>query len=247
MALKLQTLNIPANPIPLAGLRYLPPTPSQKPIALLAHGFSAGKYSLDSLAVYLATHGIEAITFDFVGHKLGATGGEMQTIQQAVDNLHDAWRWLQSEEPNRKMVLVGHSMGAVASLQVAERILSAKETVAGVICLCTGMEPARGFATTLGKSLLEQRGDYVAGMPALKLLTELNTLVHVGDILGNIPVRFIAARQDVLISVQQVEALVATIPNAQCLTLETTHLDAPHRARPQVVQWIEEMADCSST
>src|SRR2546421_12047575 len=86
---------------------------------LFAHGFSSGKYSMDSLAGYLAARGYEGWTFDFVGHKLGGSGGEMRTAQQAAENLRDALAWVRGHSEAREICLIGHSMGAAAALQVA--------------------------------------------------------------------------------------------------------------------------------
>ena len=40
-----------------------------------------------------------------------------------------------------------------------------------------GTEPARGFDSALGQTMLTQRQDYVVGAPALELLTQLNAIV----------------------------------------------------------------------
>src|SRR5690348_1620861 len=85
----------------------------------MAHGFTSGKYSMDSLANYLATRGFEALTFDFVGHKLGCSGGEMVTIAQAPANLADVLHWFRGVTEAERIVLVGHSMGAAAALATA--------------------------------------------------------------------------------------------------------------------------------
>src|SRR5690242_2287330 len=98
------------------------PEAPRKPVALLyAHGFTAGKYSLDGLASYLAGRGYEGLTFDFVGHKLGCSGGAMRHLSQATDNLAAVLAWLRRATDAEQIVLIGHSMGAAAALQVAAR------------------------------------------------------------------------------------------------------------------------------
>ena len=75
MRLRLETVTIRGRASDLAGLRYLPEGNRRSIGVVLAHGFTSGKYSLDGLANYLATRGYEALTFDFVGHKLGGPVG----------------------------------------------------------------------------------------------------------------------------------------------------------------------------
>ena len=81
--MRLENVTVPARGQDLCGLRYLPDTQRRDTALILAHGFTSGKYSLDSLASYLCARGYEALTFDFVGHKLGCTGGRMETMAQA--------------------------------------------------------------------------------------------------------------------------------------------------------------------
>jgi pimeloyl-ACP methyl ester carboxylesterase len=82
----------------------------------------------------------------------------------------------------------------------------------------------------------------VVGAPALQLLTELNTLVLTAQEVGAVPTLFIAARQDVLISTAQVEALAALVgPTAKVQQIESSHLEAPDRARTVIAQWLEKI------
>jgi pimeloyl-ACP methyl ester carboxylesterase len=246
---KLEVVRIPGEGVSLAGLRYLPETP--RPIALLyAHGFSSGKFGLDLLAGYLAGKGCEGLTFDFVGHKLGCTGGEMRTMEQAVENLRDALAWLRARTAAESVVLIGHSMGAAAALNLAarerERSISADmPKLAGLVCMCMGLEPTTEFDSPIGQTMLAQRQDYVAGAPALPLLTELNTLVLAAKgVADGLPALFIAAKQDVLVSVARVEALAALAgPDAAVTVIDSSHLDAPDRSRGVIAQWLDALPD----
>lgn len=240
--MKLETVSIPAGEIALAGLRYVPDT-NRRPVALLfAHGFSSGKYSLDSLAGYLAMRGYEGLTFDFVGHKLGGSGGEMRAMRQAPENLRDALVWLRQCSVAEDVVLIGHSMGAAAALQVAAWEQASPKHAAiplsGIVCMCMGIGPSRGFDSPIGQAMLAQREDYVAGAPALQLLTEINDMVRAVDGIGTIPALFIAAKQDVLVSVQRVEELASHAPDSAMEVVETTHLEAPDRSRAPIYKWL---------
>jgi pimeloyl-ACP methyl ester carboxylesterase len=246
--MKLEVVRIPAEGVTLAGLRYLPETPPRLTALLYAHGFSSGKYSLDLLAGYLAGKGCVGLTFDFVGHKPGCSGGEMQRMAQAVENLRDALAWLRAQTTAENVVLIGHSMGAAAALNLAaqERKRPAdadRPKLAGLVCMCMGLEPATGFDSPLGRTMLAQRQDYVAGAPARQLLAELNTLVLAAKgVAEGLPALFIAAKQDVLVSVARVEALAAlTGPDAAVTVIDSSHLEAPDRSRGVIAQWLDSL------
>ena len=244
--MKLEAVTIPADDVALAALRYVPVTVAHPTALLFAHGFTSGKHSLDLLASYLAGKGYEGLTFDFVGHKMGATGGEMRHIRQAVENLQAALDWLRRNLRAEQIVLVGHSMGAAASLAVAAHEQQHPPSanlarLVGVVSICMGLEPSKGFMGAIGRAMLAQRSDYVAGSPAVQLLTEIEGLVPFAQHIGDLPMLFIAARQDVLIPVERVEGLAQLAgPSAQVAVIDASHLEGPDRSRAVISQWLEQ-------
>ena len=240
--MKLESVRIPGETIELAALRYVPEAKNQDTALLFAHGFTSGKYSLDGLASYLAGRGYEGLTFDFVGHKLGATGGELRSMAQIPENLRQALRWLQNHSIARQIVLIGHSMGAAAALAVAATEgANSGSRLAGLACLCIGTDPSHGFHGLIGQTMLTQRADYIAGSPASELIRELDSLVLSARDLPPLPTLFLAARQDVLIPVSRVEALAALAPHATLEILDSSHLEAPDRARAALLRWLQKM------
>ncbi|HLJ56814.1 MAG TPA: alpha/beta hydrolase [Chthonomonadaceae bacterium] len=252
--MRLEAVTIPGKASDLAGLRYIPEDGRRATALVLAHGFTSGKYSMDSLASYLATRGFETLTFDFVGHKLGCSGGTMETMAQAAGNVADALSWLRDVTQAEKIVLAGHSMGAAAALataawDIAERATpeligkqDAREVrgapLAGVISICMGAEPSSAFDTNIGRAMLEQRKDYVSGAPPLDLLREVDGLAANTTGLGDLPALFIAAKQDVLLTVDRVLQLAQRAPNSSVQVIESSHLEAPDRARAAVYTWL---------
>lgn len=242
--MKLESLRIPSGKYELACLRYLPEKPRGTAL-IFAHGFTSGKYSLDGLASYLAHRGYEGLTFDCVGHKLGGSTGEMKRIRDAADNFQDALHWLRANTKAEHIVLVGHSLGGITALQVAadERRkipLDGEARLEGIVSLCAGIEPSKGFESGIGKTMLEQRSDYITGAPAKKLLQELDKLAESVQDITEIPVLFVAARQDVLVSVERVEALAVFVgTNATVAVVDTSHLETPDRARGLILNWLE--------
>ncbi len=70
---------------------------------------------------------------------------------------------------------------------------------------------------------------------------ELDSLVMRAHDINNIPLLFVAARQDVLITIERVESLAAQASDsARVITVEASHLDAPDRCRAPLSHWLEE-------
>jgi fermentation-respiration switch protein FrsA (DUF1100 family) len=103
-----------------------------------------------------------------------------------------------------------------------------------------GRHPSRGFEGVIGKTMLEQRRDYVAGAPALTLLQQLDSLTLAAGGVGLLPALFVAAKQDAVVPPEWVAELAALAGSTATLTvLDTTHLEAPDRARPTILQWLQ--------
>lgn len=243
--MKLESIRIDGanGELPLAGLRYVPVGRAKRLVVVLAHGFTSGKYSLDSVAAFLAGRGHECVTFDVVGHKLGCTGGYMEHIGQAAENLRQTMAWIRANGSAESIAIIGHSMGAAAAVQVAAweaASPNAARPLLGIACVCMGVNPTAGFDTVLGASMLKQRADYVQGTPAKELLSGLNDMLESANELGSLPVLLIAARSDVLLPVANVELLGERIgATADLRVIDAMHLDAPDRSRGLLLNWLE--------
>ncbi len=241
--MKLDRLLIPIGENLLAALHYQPDS-NPRPLSILyTHGFTAGKYSMDSLASYLASKGYPGVAFDIIGHKGGGSTGKLERIGQAPECLRDVLHYCETQLNFSRTILVGHSLGAASSLQVAAWEQSnLNTTLSGVVAMCMGNEPARGFDTPVGKAMLTQREAYIDGAPALQLLLELADIVHALPQIEDFPVLFIAARQDVLVTPDRVQAFARRIAShADFAEIESSHLDAPDKAKTALVRWLEKL------
>ncbi len=239
--MKLERLTIPSGANSLAALHYQPDC-NPCPLSILyTHGFTAGKYSMDSLASYLAGKGYAGVAFDLIGHKSGGSTGKLERMSQAPECLRDVLRYCETQLNFSQTILLGHSLGAASSLQVAVwEKTNPESSVSGVVAMCMGSEPARGFETPVGKAMLSQREAYIDGAPALPLLHELADIVHALPQIELLPALFIAAKQDVLVPPDRVQAFANRVaPHAALAEIESSHLDAPDKAKTAIVRWLE--------
>ncbi len=98
------------------------------PGAVLCHGFGASHRAVKASARILASKGIATLIFDFRGHGLseGIVDGKM------VEDVIDAWNFL-SQFPgvdNKRIGLIGHSLGAMSVIMAAKKINNLKALVA---------------------------------------------------------------------------------------------------------------------
>jgi pimeloyl-ACP methyl ester carboxylesterase len=242
--LKLDLVRIPSGEVELAGLHYRPEPHANGTLIVYAHGFTSGKYSMDGLAAYLAGHGYTGISFDFVGHKLGGSGGEMREPADAVRNLSDVVAWIRDFVPCRQIVIAGHSLGGICTLAVAaaERELRgpAHPPLGGLVCLCVGSRPGQALTGLLGRTMAMQRGDYVAGTLASDFLKSLEGLPRAAAHLDGLPALFVAARRDILVSTDQVHAIASLAgPGASVAEIDCSHVEAPGHSRGAILEWLE--------
>ena len=106
----------------LCGIILNPSGSQDKPIIILAHGFSTTKNTntWTALAPRLAEHAISTFRFDFYGH--GESEGKFEdiTISEAVDDILQAIKYLKSQG-YKKIGLVGSSFGGIASIMAASK------------------------------------------------------------------------------------------------------------------------------
>ncbi len=241
--MRLQSLLVPCEDYSIACLRYVPATTTARFTTILVHGYTAGKYSMDGLASYLCLRGLECLTMDLAGHKLGASGGRMATPQVAAANILSVIRAFCENLPQSEYVLCGHSLGAAACLSAISYLRETDVAPTAVIAMAMGEHPAKGFQSVIGRKMLEQRGDHVSGATAEEFVGQLEEFV---ELLTPItcPALFVAAGQDVLLPVTRVQALANRLrPGSDYLEVNSSHMDLPDAAKASVYAWLQKLAD----
>lgn len=90
------------------------PAAGAKTVAILAHGYLMNRSELSPLAIRLWEKGMNSLVFDLRAH--GKSGGRRSGfgVAEAAD-IEAAIRFVRDRYPEAKVVLIGSSMGAVAS------------------------------------------------------------------------------------------------------------------------------------
>lgn len=113
--------NATADGIPVTIFRQ--DTTEPGPPVIIAHGFSGSQQLMHSFAVTIASAGYTAVTFDFPGHGLNISPLE-ESVAQRSEQLPDVLRQVATDpaihpNPEEKIALVGHSMGAGTAITYA--------------------------------------------------------------------------------------------------------------------------------
>jgi pimeloyl-ACP methyl ester carboxylesterase len=101
---------------------------SPVPGAVLCHGFGSSRKSTESAAHELVDKGVATLIFDFRGH--GASDGAVDG--RMPDDVVDAWNVLKEcpEVNEKRMCLIGHSLGAMSAIMAAGKVDNLKALVA---------------------------------------------------------------------------------------------------------------------
>lgn len=122
--------------------------PSGRPVVLLTHGWGSSHEGVLGLGRGLARCGHDVVVFDVRGH--GANPRESYvTVRHVRDDVQAATRFSRARFPGRPLALVGHSMGAAASVLAAADHREA-DAVALVACPADVLEVTATYLTEQG-------------------------------------------------------------------------------------------------
>ncbi len=200
------------------------------------HGYSSSKQNLDGLCAFLASHGFGVWSLDFPGHKLGASGGRLRSVEDLFDALAAVVR-LARERGAQTVYALGHSMGATTALCVAGR----DPSLAGVVSIATGYGRPTALDALAARGVVDLRSSYVDGLTLEQVAREWQP--HVDAALPRLagrPVLLVAAERDGMVSQASVRDLYDRIPGAAktFATVASDHTFAGDNSRTAVLQWL---------
>jgi len=234
--LDLLTLQTPRGAT-IAALDYQPRRSRNVTLAV-GHGYSSSKANLDGLCSFLAGHGYRAISIDFPGHKLGASGGRLDSVDDLTDALGAAVAFAR-ERYGVPVYAAGHSMGATTAL----RTCAADPEVAGAISIATGYgRPTALLALQARGAVVDLRSSYVDGLTLQELVERTDPLIDSAlSALAGRPVLYVAAARDGMVSPASARELFDRAPEPKSFaTIDSDHTYAGENARAAVLAWLNE-------
>jgi alpha-beta hydrolase superfamily lysophospholipase len=234
MKLDLRRVTVPGGEI--AYLDYEPRRPRGVTL-VFGHGYSSSKHNLDFLCGFLASHGFHVLSLDFPGHKLGASGGRLQSL----DDLTGAMQAVVREGRARygdPLYVCGHSMGAMTAL----RTCAADPAITGAISIATGYGRPAALEALRGKLTVDLRSAYVDGLTLEEIAKRTEAVLDAALAkLAGRPVLYVAADRDLMISRRSAEELFERAPEPKTFTvIASDHTYAGENARSAVLAWLNE-------
>jgi pimeloyl-ACP methyl ester carboxylesterase len=231
-----ELLHLPAERNPLAVLHYEPRR--SRGIGIVAgHGYSSSKHNVDFLCGFLSAHGCRVYSFDFPGHKLGASGGELCGVDDCVDAMQRVVE-LARERTAEPVYTLGHSMGGMTALFTA----ALDDEVAGAVAIATGYGRPTSLEALRKVGVTDFRSSYVVGvtLPELVAGVEARYDALLPRLAGR-PSLYIAASRDAMVSPRSVRELYDRAPHPKTfVTIESDHTYAAEHARAAVLEWLNE-------
>lgn len=235
--MKVELRRLPTRAGSVAVLDYEPRRP--RAVALVVgHGYSSSKHNLDSLCAFLASHGFHVLSVDFPGHKLGASGGRLSTIDDLTDAMSAAVRYAR-EHYAAVVYALGHSMGATTAL----RVCAEDEAIAGAIAIATGYGRPAALGALMLKGAVDLRAGYVDGLTLPEIVAQTEEILDgvLVRLVGR-PVLYIAADRDLMVSRRTAEELFARAPQPKTFAvISSDHTYAGENARSEVLAWLGAM------
>ncbi len=220
----------------VAFLDYEPRRPRN--VTLVAgHGYSSSKHNLDPLCGFLASHGFRVLSLDFPGHKLGASGGVLRSIDDLRAAMLAVTSFAERTYPG-PIYTVGHSMGASTAL----RSCAERSSIAGAVSIATGYGRPRALEALKSRGTVDLRSSYVDGLTleAMALETEAVFDDALARLAGR-PVLYVAADRDMMVSRESAMELFERAPEPKTFALiESDHTYAGENARAAVLAWLNE-------
>lgn len=235
MKVDLVSLRTPAGAT-IAALDYEPRRPRGVTIAA-GHGYSSSKHNLDALCAFLASHGYRVVSIDFPGHKLGASGGYLETIDDLTDAFGAAVAHAHATRGGIVYAL-GHSMGATTAL----RACAEDPAIVGAISIATGYGRPAALQALGGRGVVDLRAAYVDGLTLPEVVAQTESVLDAAlELLAGRPVLYVAAERDGMVSRASAEELFRRAPEPKTfVTVSSDHTYAAENARAAVLAWLND-------
>jgi pimeloyl-ACP methyl ester carboxylesterase len=219
----------------VAALDYEPRRARAVGIAV-GHGYSSSKQNLDMLCAFLAAHGFNVVSVDFPGHKLGASGGRLESVDDLFATLSTAVEYLRERTP--LVYTLGHSMGAATALVAAAN----DPGVAGAVSIATGLGRQSALEALSLRGTVDLRSAYVDGLTLPEMAAQMSPRLGAAlPRLAGRPVLYVSAQRDMMVTRGSAEELFERAPEPKSFArIDSDHTYAGENARAAVLAWLNE-------
>jgi pimeloyl-ACP methyl ester carboxylesterase len=230
-------VRVPARTGEIAVLAYAPRR-SRNVRLVAAHGYSSSKHNLDFLCSFLASHGYGVYSLDFPGHKLGASGGRLNGIDDLIDAMAAVTDYAR-RDGDGPVYALGHSMGAMTAILAA----AADASIAGVVAIATGWGRPTALDSLKKAGATDFRSSYVDGLALPELVEGVDDRLRAAlPALHGRPQLYVAAERDAMVAPASVAALYEHAPEPKrFVTISSDHTYAGEHARADVLQWLNDL------
>ncbi len=220
----------------VAALDYEPRRARAVGIAV-GHGYSSSKQNLDMLCAFLAAHGFNVLSVDFPGHKLGASGGRLESVDDLFATLSRAVEYLR-ERHTPLVYTLGHSMGAATALVAAAN----DPRVAGAVSIATGLGRPSALEALSLRGTVDLRSAYVDGLTLPDMAAQMSPRLSAAlPRLAGRPVLYVSAERDMMVTRDSAEELFERAPEPKSFaSIDSDHTYAGENARATVLAWFNE-------
>lgn len=199
------------------------------------HGYSSSKHNLDFLCSFLSSHGFSVYNFDFPGHKLGASGGELRSVDDCIDAMSAIVAFAR-ERGETAIYTLGHSMGGMTAIFTAALDLQ----IVGTIAIATGYGRPTSLEALQKVGATDFRSSYVVGVTLPELVAGVDRrYAQLLPRLQRRPSLYVAASRDAMVSPKSVRELYERAPEPKWFaTIDSDHTYAAERSRASVLEWL---------
>ena len=233
--ISLVTVESQTNPV--VGLLYTPEE-NYSHAAVLGHGYSGSKQDMAPLAQSLCSEGYHVFVPDIRGHKLGGTGGYLNSLDDVAEDLETSVRFLKANIGASRVALCGHSMSGGAAAKTAALC----DDVDALVVLALGVRPMHIGLPPKALKLTKLRSMYVHGTSALEIRQQIQIMLR--EYIGRMPrkpVLVVTGKGDRFNTAEYCQALLDMAQGPKCLKIiNTDHFGVPLRCANEVIEWLAE-------
>jgi esterase/lipase len=220
----------------VVGLLYTPAGEASQAV-VLGHGYGGSKQDMSSLGQALCGAGYHVFIPDIRGHRLGGTGGYLNSLDDVSEDLETSVGFTKNKTRAERLVLCGHSMSGAAGAKTA----ALHEDVDALILLGNGLRPIGQDLPPEAIKLIQVRSKYVDGIEGIEIRHQVQFMMR--EYMGRVspkPVLIVAGSSDNINNEQRCRDLLDMTDGPKSLMLvDSDHFRLPLCSSEPVLQWLK--------